>query len=267
MSLPGNFHQALTAAYRKNPCQVLPNALWKSLSWAEHFETDFEIEAGTVTQLMAWNRKQLMLYWSRDRRLRDWPVKNSQSIEFALLHRDYESALDPVDFEQRYLSFRLLHHMEVIPAPVLPTAFSFTPVDPISEAQEISAFIGACYEDIHPAAEVVRGWATHPVFAADLWVWIIDVTRDAPAALGIAEFDSTIAEGLLEWIQVLPEYRRNGLGKQLVFELLARLQNRAMFTTVAGRVDNITRPDKLYRRCGFEGDDTWWVLQAGTKDL
>ena len=39
------------------------------------------------------------------------------------------------------------------------------------------------------------------------------------------------------------------------------LKNIADFTTVSGEVDNKTNPEKLYRRCGFEGDDIWYVLR------
>jgi GNAT superfamily N-acetyltransferase len=261
MSLPKTFRQALISAYRENPCQVLPNALWKSLPWAEQFETDFKVEAGKVTQLLAWNQQQLMLYWSRDRNLQKLPIEDIHSIEFALLHRDFETALTPEDFARRHLSFRLVHKMESVPVPALPAGFSFATANPVSEKQTISDLIGACYESIHPSPETVQGWTRHPVFAADLWVWIMDEARHTPAALGIAEFDSTIAEGSLEWIQVLPAYRGQGLGKQLVYVLLNRLEGRAKFTTVAGRVDNATRPEMLYRRCGFEGEDNWWILR------
>jgi hypothetical protein len=35
---------------------------------------------------------------------------------------------------------------------------------------------------------------------------------------------------------------------------------KADFVTVSGRVDNRTNPERLYRRCGFEGNDVWCVL-------
>jgi GNAT superfamily N-acetyltransferase len=89
----------------------------------------------------------------------------------------------------------------------------------------------------------------------------MDEAQNAPAALGIAEFDPMIDEGSLEWIQVLPAYRGRGLGQQIVFELLNLLHGKAAFTTVAGQVDNPTYPERLYRRCGFDGDDYWWVLR------
>ncbi|MFA5524645.1 MAG: hypothetical protein WDA24_09850 [Tissierellales bacterium] len=35
----------------------------------------------------------------------------------------------------------------------------------------------------------------------------------------------------------------------------------AEFTTVSGEVDNDTNPERLYRSCGFYGDDVWWLLR------
>jgi GNAT superfamily N-acetyltransferase len=144
----------------------------------------------------------------------------------------------------------------------MPDGFRVVDVRVEHDAAEVAALIDACYPSISPAAAEVRGWTTHPVYDPTLWVWIVDTQVGQPAALGIAEFDPTIREGSLEWIQVLPGYRGRGLGAVLVQELLARLAYRADFTTVAGRVDNATHPERLYRRCGFRGSDVWWVFRA-----
>lgn len=61
--------------------------------------------------------------------------------------------------------------------------------------------------------------------------------------------------------QVLPTHRGRGLATALVLELLTRVQKRSAFTTVSGRVNNDTSPEQLYRRCGFTGEDVWWVLR------
>jgi len=262
MSTPENFREALTRVYRENPCQVLPNALWKSLPWADCFETDFKIEGEIIRHLMAWDAAQLMLYWDRDGRLPEYaPWGSGGSLEFALLHRDFDDLVRLEDFSQIELYFRLIHKMEKVPEKKLPDGFSFAIADPQREAQEISTFIAACYEELHPTAETVQGWTEHPVFDASLWVWLIEEGSETPAGLGIAEFDPGIAEGSLEWIQVLPTYRGRGLGKQIVYELLRRLEGRATFTSVAGQMDNQTQPEKLYRSCGFEGNDLWHVLR------
>jgi len=261
MNGPQNFTQALIAAYRENPCQVLPNALWKSWPWADQFQTDFRAKDGIVTQLKAWNRQQLMLFWNRDRQLsQQLPLNDLNSLEFVLLHKDFENFLDLETFRQRQSYFRLSHRMKMLLEPNLPDGFAFAAADPVDQADELTELINACYSNITLTPEVIQSWLDHPVFQPDLWVWVIDESRNTLAGLGIAELDADIAEGSLEWIQVLPAYRSRGLGKQIVCELLKRLSGRAKFTTVAGRVDNQTHPERMYRNCGFEGNDLWWVL-------
>ena len=71
-----------------------------------------------------------------------------------------------------------------------------------------------------------------------------------------------IPEASLEYIQVLPEYRGRGLGECIVLELLTRLHGCVEFTTVSGEVESRTNPEGLYRRCGFRGDDVWWLLRC-----
>lgn len=92
-------------------------------------------------------------------------------------------------------------------------------------------------------------------------MWLLDRRTEQPVGMGIAELDETIGEGSLEWIQVLPELRGSGLGSALVAALLHRLARLADFTTVAGRLDNVTPSIRLYRRCGFVGNDVWSVLR------
>ena len=33
------------------------------------------------------------------------------------------------------------------------------------------------------------------------------------------------------------------------------------FVTVAGQCNNPSEPEKLYRKCGFTGDDVWHVMK------
>lgn len=81
------------------------------------------------------------------------------------------------------------------------------------------------------------------------------------AGTGIAEFDAQMGEGILEWIQVSPECRGRGIGTYLVAELLHRIAAKAEFATVSGQVRNPSEPEKLYRKCGFTGNDVWHVLR------
>ena len=44
-------------------------------------------------------------------------------------------------------------------------------------------------------------------------------------------------------------------------KLLFNLSNSVDFVTVSRKVDNKTNPEKLYRRCGFEGKDIWHIVE------
>lgn len=104
------------------------------------------------------------------------------------------------------------------------------------------------------------GYIKSEVYDENLWIIVYEKVTHKPVACGIAELDKEIREGMLEWIQVLPAYRGKKIGQLLVNELLTRLQGKADFVTISGKVDNVTKPEILYRKCGFTGDDIWHIL-------
>lgn len=98
------------------------------------------------------------------------------------------------------------------------------------------------------------------VYNPDLWILIKNTSNNKYIGCGIADFDSETKELILEWIQVLPEYRKKGIGQIIVNELLCRGKDIANFATVSGKIDNISKPERLYRKCGFTGSDIWHIL-------
>lgn len=257
-----NIRDALLSTYCENPCQVLPNALWKTLAGLENLQTAMVAEKDVVMSLHAWNETNLMVYWTRRRK---------QSFEFdqpqanpglALIHQDYLPTFPSAKFSIREPYFRLIHRQNESRAKTpVPYGFSFVEVNIPKETGMVADLIGQCYQDLQPTVESVISWSKHPTFDPALWVWVMDDSKGIPIGLGIAERDNAVLEGSLEWIQVLPNYRGRGIGKCLVQELLSRLEKRVNFTTVAGQADNTTNPEGLYRSCGFKGSDIWWVFR------
>ncbi len=256
-----NFRNALISKYCENPCQVLPNALWKTLARLEPLQSAVDIEQGKVNRLEAWDENALLVYWTKDRDQSPDFRRQFTDLQLALVHQDYLHAVPTAGEIAREAYFRLICRRNRAPAPQLPPGFSIAQADAQEEARQIATFIGRCYQDIHPTAETVESWSSHPAFDPNLWIWVIDEANGTPAGLGIADMDREITEGSLEWIQVLPDYRGKGIGKTIVKELLARLEGQTEFTTVAGKVGEETKPEALYRSCGFTGSDIWWVLR------
>jgi len=256
------FRDALVSAYCEEPCRVLPNAIWKTLTEVDNFETSFEVENSVVIRLEMWDEKGLHLYWHRDQHPPNIPEDRISRLRFVLVHQDYLEAVPIERFATRKPYFRIIHSNRAIPTVELPLGFRIVNVNVDTEADAVAELIGKCYDDFLPNAQSVQNWAGHPVFDPDSWIWVMDERIGIPVGLGIAEVDPTILEASLEYVQVLPEYRGRGLGKCIVLELLTRFHDRVAFTTVSGEAKNRTHPEGLYRSCGFCGNDVWWLLRG-----
>jgi len=123
------FRDALILAYCENPCQVLPNALWKTLKEINKFETSFKIENGLVTHLEAWNDESLYIYWSRDRTPPKIPKKRLDNLKFALVHQEFLRAFPAENFDIQRPYFRLIHKKRQMREVELPQGFHIANVD------------------------------------------------------------------------------------------------------------------------------------------
>ena len=120
--------------------------------------------------------------------------------------------------------------------------------------------INKSYTDISVSCEQILALTQLDVYDKNLWIIVYDKETDSAVGCGIADFDGEAREGILEWIQVLPEYRGNKIGRLIVNELLCRMVGKADFATVSGKADNTSKPEILYRKCGFTGEDVWHIL-------
>jgi len=174
----------------------------------------------------------------------------------------HEVDLD-IDASDAKRYFRLIHYPQTQYDTDLSDDYEYRVVDISTELGLVTDVINRCYPGSTLAQGDILKWTQFPVFDNELWVFICEKHSNQPVALGIADFDKEINEGSLEWIQVLPEYRGRGLGAKIVSELLSRLRDKALFVTVSGEVDNPLNPESLYRKCGFIGDDIWYVFKDG----
>lgn len=119
--------------------------------------------------------------------------------------------------------------------------------------------INKSYSDLSVTKEQMESYRKTPVFSPDLWVLLKD-KKENYVGCGIADYDKEIGEMILEWIQILPFCRGHGYGQYIVTYLLAKVQGKANFATVSGKVTNVTNAEKMYRKCGFTGNDIWHIL-------
>ena len=247
--------------YRENPCQVLPNAFWKTAKELGQSHLSVARDSNeALTFLAVQDNERILSCWCRT------PEKISrhisvEDISFALVHEYCLKMFNGGNFVKKTAYFRL-QHRGAPPNYHCPFGYQFEAVNPQDDLPRVVSFINQCYENIRVDEKIVQSWLDHPVYDPNLWIWIKDSLTSQHAALGIAEIDKRVPEASLEWIQVHPECQGKGLGSALVAELLRRVAPDVELTTVSGEVDNPSDPEKLYRKVGFTGSDVWWLLKA-----
>jgi GNAT superfamily N-acetyltransferase len=159
--------------------------------------------------------------------------------------------------------FRIKHTLEQINAQDLPKNCRYRSFDPNREEDFNKALeiIQISYPNTDLTKDTLKEYTKNNVYNNELWIFIDKINNGMymPVAFGIADFDPLVKEGILEWIQVLPEHRGKGFGKFLVAELLRRMKEKAKFATVSGDCNNISNPIGLYRKVGFIGDSIWYI--------
>lgn len=250
----------LVELYRKYPCRTLPNAYWKTENKLADLKVCLNEDSfGDANGLAVWDEDQILALWCRKRADCYFSRRDLAAYSFLLVHDDVISLLNGFTFDRRESFFRIIHKGEP-PSYNCPPQYHYVTAVPEGDYKVIAEMIRACYPGSTMTGEEVRGWIDHPVYDPSLWIWVHETATGRPVGLGIAELDPQIREASLEWIQVLPEEQGKGLGKAIVAEILRRVSGQVFFTTVSGAEDNLTHPERLYRRCGFTGSDVWWLL-------
>lgn len=173
-----------------------------------------------------------------------------------IVHNDNFSAEFRDDYrDEKY--FRLIHHLNDIHHTKL-DGFSVKTAQ-LTDVSLIAEIINKSYTDLSVSYEQILAYTKTEVYDKNLWILAYEIKTNHIVGCGIADFDREVNEGILEWIQVLPEYRGRGIGQLIVNQLLLRMK-KADFATVSGKVDNVTKPENLYRKCGFVGNDIWHIL-------
>lgn len=186
-----------------------------------------------------------------------WKWRRMSLPENMLIRHDREFAPQPGYEEQRF--FRLRHDLKQIPKADLGN-FAIRTAE-TADIPGIVEIINRSYADIRVTEEQICALTETPVYDGTLWVLALERKSGAFAGCALADLDREAGEGILEWVQVLPQYRRRGVGRLMVAELLRRMAGKADFATVSGRCDDASNPERLYRSCGFAGNDIWHIMR------
>lgn len=187
-----------------------------------------------------------------------WKAKNiAIPPDMKILHdRDFSADILSEYTDEKY--FRLYHNLKDIPE------FATDDFEIITATQKdiksIVQIINNSYTDISVNKELIKGYMQTPVYNENLWIMVREKATGKHVGCGLADYDKEVKELILEWIQVLSEYRGKKIGQLIVTELLFRMKDFADFATVSGKVDNSTKPEALYRKFGFVGSDVWHIL-------
>ncbi len=187
-----------------------------------------------------------------------WKAKNiTIPSDIKILHdNDFSSDILSKYTDEKY--FRLYHSLKEIPE-IATDDFEITTATR-RNIKTIVQIINDSYTDISVNKELIKSYTKTPVYNKNLWIMVKEKATGNFVGCGLADYDTEAKEIVLEWIQVLPEYRGKKIGKLIVTELLCRMKDVADFATVSGKVDNETNPEALYRKCGFVGNDVWHIL-------
>ena len=187
-----------------------------------------------------------------------WKAKNIViPPDMKILHdKDFREDILSDYTDEKY--FRLYHNLKGIPK-ITNDDFEITTATR-KDIKSIVQIINDSYTDISVNKNLIKSYTQTPVFNEALWIMVKEKATGIYVGCGIADFDTETKELILEWIQVLPQYRGKKIGQLIVTELLFRMIDVADFATVSGKVDNVTKPEILYRKCGFTGNDVWHIL-------
>lgn len=175
-----------------------------------------------------------------------------------IVHDSEFCADDLAEFsDERY--FRLSHDMKNIEK-AKPIGIELKTAE-AGDFSAIAEIINASYDDIKTDLAALERLTKTRVYDKELWIIATEEKSKKAAACAMADFDAETKELIIEWVQVLPEFRRKGLGKAMVNEILFRVAGKADFATVSGKADSESKPELLYRACGFTGNDVWHIMR------
>ncbi len=202
-------------------------------------------------------KKQYIKNPTRESSLPYWKTKAIKNNNIIVI----DDSKDSNENGEKEQYFKLYHSLEEIPEFVLKDNYYFKQVDISKEIFEVVNIINNSYEDIKVSSVQMTSYINSPVFDNELWLFVMEKNSHNYVGLLIADVDKVISEGIIEWLQVLPNYRNQGIGKALVCKCLKIIKKKALFAVVCGQMENTTNPLKIYEKCGFNDLNLWNIYR------
>lgn len=153
--------------------------------------------------------------------------------------------------------FRLKHDLVYVEEPSISTS----QINLENDQDELVSMINQCYQHENICInkqDLIKLISTNS-YDASLWLKIVDQNQIVGSIIGC--IDDEMKEGWIEWVQVLPSYQSRGYGQALINALLVKMKDLVSFVTVSGNAQNKKDPEKVYRICGFTGNDYWYICK------
>lgn len=158
--------------------------------------------------------------------------------------------------------FRCINNLNDLVAIKIPKGYVLETLDILDTQvqKDLSDFVMKCYPLERLPVSQIKSMIDSNYFDSNLWLKLSTIEGEI-VATGISEIDRKVKEGTLEWIQVLPAYRKQGLGKIIVRETLNYFKGKVDFVTVSGKVEKVSQPILLYESCGFKNKVIWHFIR------
>ena len=145
----------------------------------------------------------------------------------------------------------------------LPTDENIRPISEV-DSEELANMINECYGKQKTRFNEINGLKNRGIYDKELWLGYY--VEDKLVGVIIGDNDTRNKESSIEQLAVLPEYRNQGYATKLVLNYLHNVKNKTSISTVFARCDTATDPRGIFKRCGYDKEYHWYVINALDKE-
>jgi GNAT superfamily N-acetyltransferase len=208
------------------------------------------------------SKRRLVFYWSDDDQL-SMPAGELAECDLLFINAKYHDQLACLEDTHETHQGRALIFDNSFTETATNSDYytdSFRPAEACEFEAAVRIINGSMPGGGNMRADEVRAFTRLPVYDPTLWVWVKERRSHQPVSIGISVYDKDLRHAELEWIYVLPDHQRRGVGRTLLGETIGRARSKSELIRVGGIAD------EFYMKCGFSirTDEHLWVTRRGT---